>query len=142
MRVESYLFFDGTCEEAIKFYKKALGAKVGQLVRYKEAPDGAPRKFAEKIMHVSFQIGETRVMASDDCGGKRPRFGGFSLCVSPANKPRAKKIFTALAEGGEVGMPLQKTFYSPCFGMVMDRFGILWMVMVEDPAHRQGASKG
>ncbi len=139
MRIESYLFFDGRCEEAVEFYKRALGAKVENLVRYKEAPQPPPPGSDEKIMHASMMIGETRVMAADDCTGKSPTFGGFSQCVNLSEEAQAKPLFEALAEGGEVVMQLQKTFYSPCFGMVTDRFGILWMVMVEDVTHRQKA---
>jgi PhnB protein len=139
MKVESYLFFDGRCEEAVEFYKKALGAEVQALVRYNEAPDGPPPGFAEKIMHASFRIGDTRVMAADDCTGKHPSFDGFSQCIVLSEEALAQGHFAGLSEGGEVVMPLQKTFYSPCFGMVTDKFGILWMVMVEDEAHRQKA---
>jgi PhnB protein len=131
MRVESYLFFDGCCEEAVAFYKEALGAEVQSLVRYKEAPDGPPPGFAEKIMHASFRIGDTRVMAADDCQGK-PTFGGFSQCIVTPDEARARQCFDALVDGGKVIMPLQKTFYSPCFGMLTDRFGVMWMVLTEE----------
>ena len=131
MKVESYLFFDGRCEEAVEFYKTALGAEVQALVRYKEAPDGPPPGFAEKIMHASFRIGETRVMAADDCQGK-PTFGGFSQCIVLSEEAQAQRHFAGLSEGGEVVMPLQKTFYSPCFGMLTDRFGVMWMILTEE----------
>ncbi|MFO1463255.1 MAG: VOC family protein [bacterium] len=130
--IEPYLFFDGRCEEAIEFYRKALGAEVEMLMRYKENPDPSrnPPGSAEKIMHASLRIGSSRVMASDgNCTGK-PSFQGFSLSVSAANEAEADRLFAALAEGGQVQMPLAKTFFSPRFGMVADRFGVLWMVIV------------
>jgi PhnB protein len=139
MKVESYLFFDGRCEEAVEFYKKALGAEVMNLVRYKEAPQPPPPGSGEKVMHVAMKIGDTRVMAADDCTGKHPSFDGFSKCIVLGEEAPAQRYFGALSEGGDVVMPLQKTFYSPCFGMVKDKFGILWMVLVEDEAHRQAA---
>ena len=134
MKVESYLFFDGRCEEALEFYCSALGAKVDFLMRYKESPEPAPPGrippgFEDKVMHASMLVGDTRVMAADDCQG-HPSFQGFSLCVEPSDEAQARRQFDALAEGGKVVMPLAKTFYSPCFGMVTDRFGLLWMIMV------------
>lgn len=110
MKVESYLFFDGRCEEAVEFYRSALGAEVLILARYKDSPEPAPPDmmkpgFENKVMHASLRIGDTRVMAADDCQG-HPNFQGFSLCVEPADEAQAKKIFAALADGGEVGMPL------------------------------------
>ncbi len=139
MKVESYLFFNGRCEEAMQFYCSALGAKLEFLMRYKESPKppegGVPPGWEDKVIHARLLIGDTKVMAADDCQG-HPRFQGFSLCVEPSDEAQAKKQFDALAEGGKVDMPLGKTFYSPCFGMVTDRFGMLWMVMVpgEPPA--------
>lgn len=135
MKVESYLFFDGRCEEAMEFYRSALGAKLEFLMRYKESPEKAspgkmPLGFEEKVMHASLLIGETRVMASDDCQGNS-NFQGFSLSIRAADEAEAKKLFGALADGGEVVMPLAKTFFSPSFGMATDRFGVTWMIMVE-----------
>jgi len=142
MKVESYLFFDGRCEEAMQFYCGALGAKLDFLMRYKESPEppegGVPPGWEDKVIHASLRIGDTRVMAADDCHG-HPNFGGFSLCVEPVDEAQAKRQFGALAAGGKVVMPLAKTFYSPCFGMVTDRFGMLWMVMVEgEPGGQSG----
>lgn len=136
MKVESYLFFDGRCEEALEFYRGALGAKVDFLMRYKESPEPVPPGkippgYENKVMHARMLIGDTRVMAADDCQGHQ-HFEGFSLCVEPPDPTQAKKQFDALADEGKVVMPLAKTFYSPCFGMVTDRFGILWMIMVEE----------
>jgi PhnB protein len=135
MRVEPYLFFDGRCEEAIEFYRKVLGAEVTMLMRYKESPEPPPPGMVppgseNKVMHSNLRIGETMVMASDgNCQGK-PSFQGFSLSVTAPNEAEAERMFTALADGGQVQMPLAKTFFSPCFGMVADRFGVSWMIIV------------
>jgi PhnB protein len=136
MLVQSYLFFDGRTEEAIEFYKKALGAKVEMVMRYKEAPEAPPPGMVppgseNKVMHSSFRIGETVVMASDgNCTGK-PAFKGFSLSITVANEGEADRVFAALGDGGQVQMPLAKTFFSPKFGMVVDKFGVSWMVIVQ-----------
>jgi PhnB protein len=133
MQVEPYLFFEGRTEEALEFYKKALGAKVEMMMRNKESPEPPPPGMnapADKIMHASFLVDGGRVMASDGmCTGKA-NFQGFSLAVTAANESDAKKRFNALAEGGQVKMPLTRTFFSPAFGMLTDRFGLGWMVMV------------
>ncbi|MEN3355816.1 MAG: PhnB protein [Betaproteobacteria bacterium] len=135
MQVQPYLFFDGRCEEAIEFYKKALGAKVEMLMRFKDSPEPAqpgmhPPGSDNKVMHASLRIGETTVMASDGhCQGK-PTFQGFSLSVTAANDSEAERLFAALGNGGQVQMPLTKTFFSSRFGMVADRFGVSWMVIV------------
>ena len=135
MVIEPYLFFNGRCEEAIEFYKKALGAEVSILMRFKESPEPPPPGTIppgseEKIMHVSMRVGGANIMASDgNCTG-RADFQGFSLSLTAAHEADAKRKFTALAEGGQVQMPLGKTFWSPCFGMVADRFGVAWMVTV------------
>jgi PhnB protein len=133
--VQSYLFFNGNCEEAVEFYRKALGAKVEMTMRYKESPEPAPPGmvppgFENKIMHTSFRIGESTLMASDDCSGESSSFKGFSLSLSVPSEAEADRVFAALADGGKVGMPLTKTFWSPRFGMVEDRFGVGWMVSV------------
>jgi PhnB protein len=135
MIVQPYLFFDGRCEEAVEFYKKALGAEVTMLMRYKDSPDPPPPGMVapgseNKVMHTSFRIGETTVMASDgQCQG-RPNFQGFSLSLTVPNKAEAERLFAALADGGQVQMPLTKTFFSSRFGMVADRFGVPWMIVV------------
>jgi PhnB protein len=135
MRVEPYLFFDGRCEEAIEFYRKVLGAEVTMLMRYKESPEPpppgkVPPGSENKVLHSNLRIGETMVMASDGhCQGK-PSFQGFSLSVTAPNEAEAERMFTALADGGQVQMPLAKTFFSPRFGMVADRFGVSWMIIV------------
>ena len=138
MQVQPYLFFEGRAEEAIEFYKQALGAKVEMLMRYKDGPPGwaratdpaqgkARRRQGDAR---GFRIGDTQVMASDGyCAGK-PSFQGFSLSVTARDEAEAKRRFAALAEGGQVQQPLIKTFFSPAFGMVADRFGVSWMVVV------------
>jgi PhnB protein len=134
MQVQPYLFFDGRCEEAIEFYRKAVGAEVTMQMRYKESPEPhqpgmIPPGAENKIMHANLRIGDTQVMASDGhCLGK-PNFQGFALTLSVANEAEADRSFAALSDGGQVRMPLAKTFYSPRFGMVADRFGVLWMVL-------------
>ncbi len=134
MKVQPYLFFDGRCEEAIDFYKRALGAEVLMLMRFRESPDPPPPGMVppgseNKIMHASLRIGETEVMASDGmCAGK-PEFKGVTLSLSASNEAEADRLFNALAEGGQVQMPIGKTFFSPRFGMVADRFGVSWMIL-------------
>jgi PhnB protein len=131
MRIEPYLFFEGRTEEALEFYKSKLGAKVDFLMRYKDNPEPKynPPNSAEKVMHSSFHIGDTMVMASDgNCTGK-PSFQGFSLTYNAADEADAKRRFHALAEGGKVSQPLSETFFAKSFGMLADRFGVNWMVM-------------
>ncbi|RQO82710.1 VOC family protein [Acidovorax sp. FJL06] len=139
MKVESYLMFEGRCDEALDFYRRALGAQVTMLLRYKDNPEpaagpgcaegGGPGPTPEMVMHAAFNVGETQLMASDGMGSGQPSFQGMSLALSPANAAEARRYFDALAEGGQVQMPLGKTFFSPAFGMVADRFGVSWMVV-------------
>lgn len=135
MKVQSYLNFDGRCEEAIEFYRKTLGAEVTMLMRFKDSPEPCapgmvPPGAESKIMHSSFRIGETEVMASDaGCGGKA-NFQGISLALTVADDAEAKRRFAALSDGGQVQMPLTKTFFSSSFGVVADRFGVSWMIVV------------
>lgn len=137
MQVQPYLFFNGRCEEAIEFYRKALGAEVTMLMRFKDSPEPPqpgmlPPGSEEKVMHASMQIGDTTVMASDGrCMGEMA-FQGFSLSVSAKDEAEADRMFAALGEGGQVQMPMSKTFFSPRFGMVADRFGVSWMVIVAE----------
>jgi PhnB protein len=134
MKVQPYLFFNGRCEEAIDFYKRALGAEVLMLMRFSDSPDPPPPGMVppgseNKIMHSAMRIGETEVMASDGhCMGKAA-FQGVSLSVSASSEAEADRLFNALAEGGQVQMPIGKTFFSPRFGMVADRFGVPWMIV-------------
>lgn len=131
MQIQPYLFFEGRAEEALEFYKKSLGAKVEAVIRYKENPDPKhnPPNSGDKVMHCNFRIGDTQVMASDgNCSGK-PNFQGFSLTFNAKDEADAKRRFNALAEGGQVNLPLSETFFAKSFGMVADRFGLNWMVM-------------
>ena len=135
MQVQPYLFFDGRCEEALTFYRKALGAEVTMLMRFKELPEPhqpgmIPPGAENKVMHASFRVGDSNILASDGrCLGK-PNFQGFALSLTVANEAEANRLFAALSEGGQEQMPLTKTFFSPRFGMVSDRFGVTWMVYV------------
>lgn len=142
MKVESYLMFEGRCEEALDFYRSALGAKVGTLMRYKDNPEPAgapgcgegsgPGPTPEMVMHAEFTVGQTTLMASDGMGSGKAIFQGISLALSPADEAEAKRLFNALADGGQVQMPLAKTFFSQAFGMLADRFGVPWMVVAPE----------
>lgn len=132
--VEPYLTFGGRCEEALEFYKQAIGAKVEMVMRFDECPDPMPEGmlapgFEKKVMHSSFWVGNSMIMASDGCNPSS-KFEGFSLSISVKDEAEADKVFAALSEGGKVTMPLEKTFWSPRFGMLDDRFGVSWMVNV------------
>jgi len=131
-QVQPYLFFDGRCEEAAEFYRRALGAEVTMLMRFKDSPD--PSTVApgagDKVMHASLRIGDSTVMASDGRCEGRPTFQGFALSLTVPSEAEAERLFAALTDGGQVQMPLAKTFFSPRFGMVADRFGVSWMVYV------------
>ena len=135
MPVQPYLFFEGRCEEALDYYGKALGAEVKALLRYAESPEPPPPGMLppgseKKVMHAEFRIGDTTLMASDgQCGGK-PGFGGFSISLGARDDAEARRLFDALADDGEVRMPLGPTFFATSFGMVADRFGLGWMVLV------------
>jgi PhnB protein len=135
MQVQAYLNFDGRCEEAIEFYRRALGAEVEMIMHYKDSPEKPqpgmyPPGSENKILHSSFRVGDTTIMASDcECEG-RPTFQGISLAITPPTVAIAEKLFAALGDGGKVQMPMTKTFFSPSFGMVADRFGVSWMVYV------------
>jgi PhnB protein len=135
MQIQAYLFFDGRCEEALEFYRKALGAEVTMLVRFKDSPEPPPPGTVppgseNKVMHATLRIGDATVMASDGRCTGRPSFQGFSLSITVPDEAKAEKLFASLAEGGQVQMPLTKTFWSPRFGMVADRFGVPWMINV------------
>jgi PhnB protein len=134
MQVQPYLFFDGRCEEAIEFYRSTLGAEVTMLMRFKENPDPVepgmvPPGAEHKVMHASFRIGDTTVLASDGRCLGRPSFQGFSLSLTVPDAVEAERLFAALADGGQVQMPLAKSFFSSRFGMVADRFGVGWMIV-------------
>ena len=134
MKVQAYITFGGRCEEALEFYKKSIGAEITSLMRWKESPDNdmkGPPGYEEKIMNASFRIGETELMADDGMGEAPAQFRGVTLAIEVADDAEAKRVFTALGEGGNVMMPLAKTFWSSSFGMLTDKFGVPWMVGVE-----------
>ena len=134
MHVQPYLHLSGRCEEAIEFYKKALGAKVEMLMRFKDAPEGQCAPGTEnKVMHSALKIGDTIVMATDGMMQDQGKleFKGISLTLNPATEAECERLFNALANGGQVHQPLIKTFFSPKFGVVSDKFGVNWMVLVE-----------
>lgn len=135
MHIESYLFFNGRCEEAIEYYQRALGAELLMMMRNKEAPEKPPPGMLpegsdEKVMHATLRVGSSNMMLSDGRCDGRPVFNGFSLSLDAASEAEADRLFAALCDGGTVQMPLAKTFWSPKFGMVADRFGVSWMVSV------------
>jgi PhnB protein len=136
MQTQIYLFFDGRLDDALAFYKKTLGIEVEMLMRFKDNPEAAknPESCApgaeDKIMHSCFKLGDQRVMASDGHAKGQPEFKGFCLSLAVKTEAEADKLFGALGDGGKVEMPLTKTFFSPKFGMVQDKFGVGWMVLV------------
>ncbi|SMC27024.1 PhnB protein [Andreprevotia lacus DSM 23236] len=136
MQVQSYLFFsNGQCEEALAFYGKVLGAKTTFLTRYGDVPPGTPVEPGQenKVMHCNFTIGDTQIMASDNCAAPGAGMNGFALSLAPATVEEGKVIFDALADGGQVNMPYQPTFWADGFGMLVDRFGVHWMINVAKP---------
>ena len=138
MQIQPYLFYAGRAEEAIELYRRALGAEVQALMRMKDSPMPRPAGNAaasdDKIMHASLRIAGSTVMLSDgECEGQ-PRFEGFGLSLAANDLATARRYFDGLADGGEVRMPLQKTFFAENFGMVKDRFGVLWMI-IQGQAH-------
>ena len=127
MKVQAYITFGGRCEEALEFYKKSIGAEITSLMRWKESPDAAmkgPPGFEKKVMNAAFRIGETALMADDGMGDKKAEFKGMTLLIEVADDAEDKRIFTALGEGGNVTMPLAKTFWTSSFGMLTDKFGV------------------
>jgi PhnB protein len=135
MQIQPYLFFDGRCEEAVAFYREALGAEVVMLLRFADAPQGdagCPGGTApppDKVMHACLQIGQTQVMASDGFAAGNPEFKGVSLSLAADDDAQARQLFDALAAGGQVQQPLGPSFFASSFGMVTDRFGVAWMVV-------------
>jgi PhnB protein len=132
MHVQPYLNFSGRCDEALEFYTKAIGAEVEVLMRWKDCPDKSlcSEGNEQKVMHARVRVGNARLMASDGRNSGQPNFAGIMLSLSTDSESDAHKLFAGLAEGGKVQMPLGKTFFSPCFGMVMDKFGVGWMIVV------------
>jgi PhnB protein len=136
MTLETYLFFNGRCEEAIEYYVRTVGATATSLMRFSESPEPhspgcVPPGFENKVMHATMKIGDTTVMLSDGNQGGGPQFQGFSLAMNLPDEETVRSTFAKLADGGQVLMPPGKTFWSPCFGMVTDRFGLGWMLMVD-----------
>lgn len=139
--VQPYLFFGGNCEQAVEFYCQALGAEVEMLLRFKDSPDPMPPGmlapgYENKVMHTSFRVGQTMIMASDGCSTEKTCFQGFSLSLALTTEAEADCYFNALADGGKVTMPLGKTFWSPRFGMLEDKFGVGWMINVVPPEQK------
>jgi len=132
MEIQPYLSFEGRCDEAIEFYKKSIGAKVEMLMRFKEAPDQSMVSpgSGDKVMHASLKAGDAVLLMSDGrCTGST-NFHGIALALSVASDAEAERVFGALTDGGKVNMPLTKTFFSSKFGMLSDKFGVGWMVLV------------
>lgn len=146
--VQPYLFFNGRCEEALNFYKNAVGAELGPIMRFKDTPPppagGAgegcgPGNFnPENVMHSSFKIGQSEIMASDGCDEGNANFRGFALSIAVDKEAEAERIFNALGAGGKVTMPMSQTFFAPKFGMLEDKFGVGWMVIVIPPSGHGG----
>jgi len=147
MKVQSYLSFEGRCDEALGFYKKALGAEVVQLMRYNEAPPapssppsdnadascGGAMPAGDKVMHAVVRIGETELMASDGRCSGQAEFKGVMLALTASTDDEARQWFDALAGGGQVLQPLMPTFFTSSFGMLNDRFGLGWLLVVNQP---------
>lgn len=139
MPVQPYLFFDGRCEEALDFYRRALGAEVNMMMRFKDSPEPSPEGMRppgtdDKVMHAQFTVGDSIILASDGCAMGKAKFEGFSLSLTVRSEADADQSFNALADGGQVQMPLARTFFSPRFGMLTDRFGVGWMIYVAPKA--------
>ena len=132
MHVQPYVFFDGRCEEALEFYKKAIGAQVEMVMRWKDSPDKSmcSPDNADKVMHAQFKVGDSTIMGSDGRNTGNPNFQGFALTINARDEAEVDRLFAALGEGGKVTMPLAKTFFSPRFGMLADKFGMNWMLIV------------
>lgn len=135
--VQPYLFFTGNCEEAVNFYSNALGAQVDMIMRYKDSPQPlppgmVPPGFEDKVMHSSFRVGGNTIMASDNCHAGAMPFGGFSISLSLPTLDEVDRAFQALSAGGRVDMALDKTFWSPRFGMLTDKFGVAWMIGINE----------
>jgi PhnB protein len=144
MQVQPYLFFDGRCEEAAEFYKRNLGAEIIAVIRFKDSPEppvGMAPGSENKVMHMALKIGDTQIMASDGANTGATNFHGFSLALSVKTPAEAERLFSALADGGQVRQPLVTTFFSPKFGMVADKFGLGWMVMAEAAQSGAGQSQ-
>ena len=142
MQIQPYLFFDGRCEEAIAFYRDALSAQELMKMRFKDAPPSddyqTPPEFSDKIMHATLAIGSTHLLLSDgQCGQEKVAYSGFSLSVTANDVASGEKYFNALSQGGQITMPFQKTFWTEGFGMLVDKFGVPWMVNVQHEGEKQ-----
>jgi PhnB protein len=135
MNVQPYLYFDGSCEAALNFYAKAIGATTEMMMRFKDSPDTkmCTPKNKEKVMHVCFKVGDTAIFASDGMNKGKPNFDGFALSINAKDKAEAAKLFNALGEGGAVTMPQAETFFAHSFGMLKDKFGVNWIVIAAKP---------
>lgn len=130
--LDSYLFFDGTCAEAMRFYERTLGGKLEMMMTYGQSPDPehCPPGSKDRIMHASLIVDGRSLMASDTPAGQAGAgMNGFSLSLAYQSADEARRIFDKLADGGKVTMPVSKTFWAEAFGMLTDRFGTPWMVM-------------
>ncbi len=139
MQIQAYVHYEGRCEEAIEFYKKALDAKVTMLMRFKDCPEPMPGMDpanADKVMHASIKIGDSELLMSDGRCQSAPTFKGFALTLTAPNDAEAERLFAAIGDGGQVFMPLAKTFFSSRFGMLNDRFGLAWMIIVAHGARQ------
>lgn len=139
MSITPYLMFNGRAAEAADFYATALGAKTEMLMRYSDSPEPHPPGMVKpgsenKVVHMALRVGDAMLMGADDCTGSEPSFQGFSLSLNATDEAHAKNLYASLADGGKATMPLMKTFFSPSFGMVQDRFGVGWMVIVQPAA--------
>lgn len=132
MQVQPYVFFNGRCEEALNFYREALGAEIVSMFRFSEAPDPrmVPPGAGDKVMHASLRIGGSELLASDGMGEADTKPTGFSLSIGVESVDEGRRVFQALAQGGTVQMDFGPTFWTQGFGQLTDRFGIQWMVNV------------
>jgi PhnB protein len=142
MHVEPYLFFEGCCEEALEFYRRAIGAEIQSVQRFGDSPESSaaghlPPGSENKVMHAMFRVGDTTVLASDGRSRGSSQFQGFALSITVADASEADRLFLGLSAGGTIVMPLTETFYSPRFGMVTDRFGVLWMIYLPRPGGKK-----
>lgn len=133
MQVNPYLLYNGNCEEAFNYYVRALGGKVDMMARYQGSPaaDHVPPEWASKVMHAQLSIDGEVLMAADAPPGAAKPPAGFAVSLQVEDPAKADRVFAALADGGEITMPIDKTFWARRFGMCVDRFGIPWMINCE-----------
>ena len=136
MELNPYLTFNGQCEAAFKFYERCFGGKIEFMLTHGESPmaQQTPAEWRNKIMHARLVVGGRALMGSDAPPERYEGTKGFSVSLGVAAPAEAERIFNALAENGTVQMPLQETFWALRFGMLVDRFGVPWMVNCERPA--------